>query len=77
MPRNRWSVEQIINHLREAEVPLTRGRTVAEACRHIGVVTTAGVAITAVSGWTKSVALSSCPCGDVAISIAARKGGMP
>lgn len=37
MPRKRFSVEQIINHLREADVFLSQGRTVGEVCRHIGV----------------------------------------
>ena len=37
MPRKRFSVEQIINHLREAEVLLARDQTVGEVCRHIGV----------------------------------------
>ncbi|MCH8155545.1 MAG: transposase, partial [Proteobacteria bacterium] len=37
MPRKRFSVEQIINHLREAEVLLARGQTVGGVCRHIGV----------------------------------------
>ncbi len=37
MPEKRFSVEQIINHLREAEVLLARGQTVGEVCRHIGV----------------------------------------
>ena len=37
MPKKRFSVEQIINHLREAEVLLARGQTVGEVCRHIGV----------------------------------------
>lgn len=37
MPRKRYSVEQIINHLREADVWLAQGRTVGEVCRHIGV----------------------------------------
>ena len=37
MPRKRFSVEQIINHLREAEVLLAQGQTVGEICRHIGV----------------------------------------
>ena len=36
MSRKR-SVEQIINHLREAEVLLSQGRTVGEVCRQIGV----------------------------------------
>jgi transposase-like protein len=37
MPRKRFSVEQIISHLREAEFLLARGQTVGEVCRHIGV----------------------------------------
>jgi transposase-like protein len=37
MSRKRFSVEQIINHLREAEVLLVQGKTVGEICRHIGV----------------------------------------
>ena len=37
MARKRFSVEQIINHLREAEVLLAQGKTVGEICRHIGV----------------------------------------
>jgi len=37
MPRKRFSVEQIINHLREAEVLLAQGQTVGEICRRIGV----------------------------------------
>jgi transposase-like protein len=37
MPRKRFSVEQIINHLREAEVLLSQGQTVGEICRRIGV----------------------------------------
>ncbi len=37
MPRGRFSVEQIINHLREAEVLLAQGQTVGEICRRIGV----------------------------------------
>jgi putative transposase len=37
MSRKRFSVEQIINHLREAEVLLARGKTVGEICRLIGV----------------------------------------
>ena len=37
MPKKRFSVERIINHLREAEVLLARGQTVGEVCRHIGV----------------------------------------
>jgi len=37
MPRKRFTVEQIINHLREADVLLAQGRTVGEVCRQIGV----------------------------------------
>jgi len=37
MSRKRFSVEQIINHLREAEVFLSQGQTVGEICRRIGV----------------------------------------
>ena len=37
MPRKRFSVEHIINHLREADVLLAQGRTVGEVCRQIGV----------------------------------------
>ena len=37
MAKRRFSVEQIINHLREAEVFLAQGQTVGEICRHIGI----------------------------------------
>ena len=37
MPRKRFTVEQIINPLREADVLLAQGRTVGEVCRRIGV----------------------------------------
>ena len=37
MSRKRFSIEQIINHLREAEVFLSQGQTVGEICRRIGV----------------------------------------
>jgi len=37
MSRKRFSVEQIINHLREAEVLLAQGKRVGEICRQIGV----------------------------------------
>lgn len=37
MPRKRFTVEQIINHLREAEVLLSQGQTVGAVCRRIGV----------------------------------------
>jgi len=37
MPRKRFTVEQIINHIREADVLVAQGRTVGEICRRIGV----------------------------------------
>ena len=37
MPRKRFTVEQIIHHLREADMHLAQGQTVGEVCRRIGV----------------------------------------
>jgi len=37
MSRKRFSVEQIISDLREAEVLLAQGKAVGEICRRIGV----------------------------------------
>lgn len=37
MPKKRFTVEQIINHLREADVLLAQGETVGGVCRRIGV----------------------------------------
>ena len=37
MARRRFTPEQIINHLREAEILLNQGKTVVEACRKIGI----------------------------------------
>ena len=37
MPRRRFKTEEIIQKLREAEVLLSQGRNVSEACRQIGV----------------------------------------
>ena len=37
MPKKRFSVEQIISHLREAEVFLAQGQTIGRGCRHIGI----------------------------------------
>jgi|TARA_Y100000294_G_scaffold139340_1_gene132821 transposase-like protein len=37
MPRKRHTPEQVINKLREAEVAISQGSTVAEASRQIGV----------------------------------------
>lgn len=37
MARKRYSPEQIITHLREAEVLLARGETVGSVCRQLGI----------------------------------------
>jgi transposase-like protein len=37
MPRKRYTAEQIINHLREAEILVSQGSTVGDAIRRIGV----------------------------------------
>jgi len=37
MPRKRYTPEQIINSLREAEVPISQGSTAKEAARQLGV----------------------------------------
>ena len=37
MPRKRHTADQIIGKLREAEVELAGGHTIAQACRKIGV----------------------------------------
>jgi transposase-like protein len=37
MPRKRFSIEQIINKLREVEIEVGQGQTVQEAIRKIGV----------------------------------------
>lgn len=37
MPRKRFTVEQIISKLREAEVELSRGLTVGEVCKKLEV----------------------------------------
>ncbi len=37
MPRKRFTAEQIIHQLREAEVLLAQGKTVGEICRYLGV----------------------------------------
>jgi hypothetical protein len=37
MPRKRYTTEQIINHLREAEVLLSQGQRVGEICRRFGI----------------------------------------
>jgi len=37
MPRKRYSPEQIINSLREAEVLISKGYTTVQAARHLGI----------------------------------------
>jgi len=37
MPRQRFTAEQIIGKLREVEIVVAKGATVANACRRIGV----------------------------------------
>ena len=37
MARKRFTPEQIINHLREAEILVNQGKTVTEACHQISV----------------------------------------
>jgi len=37
MQRKRFTTEQIIHKLREAEVELAKGRTIGEVCKQIGV----------------------------------------
>jgi transposase-like protein len=37
MSRKRYTAEQIVNKLREADVLIARGKTVAQACKRIGV----------------------------------------
>ena len=37
MSRKRFTAELIISNLREAEVELSRGQTVAQVCRKIGI----------------------------------------
>jgi len=37
MAKKRYSAEQIINHLREAEILISQGKSVREASRQIGV----------------------------------------
>ena len=44
MPKKRYTAEQIIRHLREAEVELAKGQTTGEICRKLGI-TEQGMAI--------------------------------
>jgi transposase-like protein len=37
MPRKRYTSEQIIIHLREAEVELAKGQSTTEVCRKLGI----------------------------------------
>ena len=37
MPRRRFSTEEIIQKLREAEVLLSQGKSVSENCRQVGI----------------------------------------
>ena len=37
MARNRYSAEQIIGHLRQAEIRTSEGKTIAEAVRELGI----------------------------------------
>ena len=37
MNRKQFSPEQIVNKLREADVLIAKGQTVAQVCKHIGV----------------------------------------
>jgi len=37
MSRKRYSAEEIVNRLRQAEVLISQGQTVAQACKEIGV----------------------------------------
>ena len=37
MNRKRFKAEEIVNKLREADVLLAKGRTIAQACKQIGV----------------------------------------
>ena len=37
MPKKRYPAEQIIRHLREAEVELAKGQTTGGVCRKLGI----------------------------------------
>ena len=37
MPKKRYAAEQIIRHLRGAEVELAKGQTTGEVCRKLGI----------------------------------------
>ena len=38
MARKRYTAEQIIGHLRQAEILISEGQTIIEAARHLGVI---------------------------------------
>ena len=38
MARKRYTAEQIIGHLRQAKIPISEGKTVAEVVRELGVI---------------------------------------
>jgi hypothetical protein len=57
MPRVRQTVEQILAKLREAEVALSNGQSVAHVCRALSITeqpTIVGATSTAASSWIKS-----------------------
>ena len=37
MPRKRYTAEQIITKLREAEVELAKGQSIGQVCRKLGI----------------------------------------
>ena len=37
MARKRYTAEQIIGHLRQAEILISEGKTIGEAARHLGI----------------------------------------
>ena len=41
MARKRYTAEQIIGHLRQAEILISEGKTIIEAARHLGVIVSA------------------------------------
>ena len=37
MARERYTAEQIMGHLRQAEILISEGKTIGEAARHLGI----------------------------------------
>ena len=37
MARKRYTAEQIIGHLRQAEILISEGKTIGESARHLGI----------------------------------------